>query len=385
MTSGGVLKIVCSNNSEILKLLDSVGRNPSLSQRSVGTTPEELLALMRSEKPDIALLDAKIGEGSGYELCREIMADESLSGTRVILIAEGPLDDEAADQAAASGCTDIISMPMHSDDFYCHLSQFTQVQVRTTKRVPVNMEITLERDGKTYAGEVQNISSNGLGARVRAQLDLGPIGITIAYEGERHADIVGRVIWCRETPSESGFSVGLNLSRVPNEARELLVKLSLFQVLPNAGGDGVTVVLQGGFDERTNFRPLLTRLEGEPNIDFMMQGVTYLSSCGVRSWCLFVEELAHKASYAFRNCSPAFAAQAAMVPMTIGKGTVVSMQAPYFCRTCDREESRLIESKLVRRTSGAPKPPPVHCHLCKKALVFDDLPERYFAFLGDAG
>lgn len=381
MGDNDVLSIVCSNNSEILRLLDSVGRHPALSKRTVGSTVAEIRALLDAGPPDILLLDAALPDGSGYQLCRDIKNDESFAATRVILVCEGPLDDEEASKTIASGANDIISLPIHSDDFYCHLSQFTSVQVRMGRRIAVNMNVLLTRDERTHSADVQNMSSNGIGLKLDEAIELGPVSITLRHDGERYEGVKGRVIWCRQTPNEEGFQVGLKFGQMPVLARALLVKLSLFQISENQGGEGVTVVLQGGFDERTDFAPLLKKLQGASYIDFMMQGVTYLSSCGVRSWCLFIEEL-KAPSYSFRNCSLAFAAQAAMVPMSIGKGHVVSMQAPYFCDTCDREESRLIESKLVQRTSGALKPPPLHCHLCKKALVFDDIPERYFAFLG---
>ena len=376
-----VLSIVCSNNSEVLRLLDSIGRHPAISQRVVGSTMAELRAILETSAPDILILDYTLADGSGYELCREVKDNESLAATRVILVCEGQLDEASAEKTKQSGANDLISLPMHSDDFYCHLSQFTSVQVRAGRRISVDMSVRIKRDGDTQNGTVQNMSSNGLGVKVNAPIALGPVMLTLRHGRENFHDIEGKVIWCREVPNESGFHVGLKFGQMTVQAREFLVKLSLFQIAKNQSGEGLTVVLQGGFDERTDFSPLLKELQGANHIDFMMQGVTYLSSCGVRSWCLFIEQL-KAASYSFRNCSLAFAAQAAMVPMSIGKGEVVSMQAPYFCDTCDREETRLIESKLVQRTSGTLKPPPVHCHLCKKALVFDDIPERYFAFLG---
>jgi CheY-like chemotaxis protein len=376
-----VLSIVCSNNSGVLRLLDSIGRHPALSKREVGSTLAELRKLLETSAPDILILDSTLPDGSGYELCREVKANESLAATRVILVREGQLDDDEATKTQESGANDLVSLPMHSDDFFCHLSQFTPVQVRAGRRIAVDMNVLLTRDERTQSGDVQNMSSNGLGVKLDSPIDLGSVRIALRHKSQKYDGIEGKVIWCRETPNESGFQVGLKFGKMPVHARELLVKLSLFQISQNQSGEGVTVVLQGGFDERTDFSALLEQLKGATHIDFMMQGVTYLSSCGVRSWCLFVEQL-EATSYSFRNCSLAFAAQAAMVPMSIGAGQVVSMQAPYFCDTCDREENRLIESKLVQRTSGALKPPPVHCHICKKALVFDDIPERYFAFLG---
>ncbi len=377
-----MLSIVCSNNSDILRLLDAVARNPNLVRRNVGSSASELKTLLHQETPDIAIIDVDLPGGSGYEVSRFIKGDPALAKTHVILVRRSPLDEDSAAETSSSGANDTILLPIHSDDFDCHISQCTSLHARTTQRVAADMQVLLERDGTTVSGSVLNLTSNGLGLEVEKAIKLGPIGITLVYDSQTYAGIEGKVIWSRENAEGTGQTVGLSFGQISPAAKALLVKLSLFQITENPAGGGVTVALQGGFDERTDFELLLQKLRGIPHIDFMMQGLSYLSSCGVRSWCLFIEALGSDVTYSFRNCSLAFSSQAAMVPMAIGSGEVISMQAPYFCDTCDREESRLIESKLVRRASGDLKPPPMHCQICKKALVFDDIPGRYFAFLG---
>jgi len=377
-----VLSIVCSNNQQVRTLLESVEREPSTFTCAFGTSSAELQALAQSNRARILLIDTVLPDGSGFELCRSIKKDESTANTIVVLVQSGAMGDEETAAAKASGCNDIVTLPIHAEDFYCHLGQFAPILFRTVQRIEVDMQVELRRDGKTISGTVQNMTSNGLGLHSNESIELGPVNITLLHNGRNYDGIEGRVIWCRENPEEQGHSIGLNFGQLPPHARELLVKLSLFQIRPNEGGPGVTVSMQGGIDERTDLSPLLAELEGQTDIDFMMQGVTYLSSCGVRSWCLFVEALAPTVTYSFRNCSLAFAAQASMVPMTVGSGKVHSMQAPYFCEGCDREESRLVDSILVTRETGKLRAPPLHCHICGSELEFDDLPERYFAFLG---
>ena len=139
--------------------------------------------------------------------------------------------------------------------------------------------------------------------------------------------------------------------------------------------------MQGRFDESSDFGPLLVDLGSACHIDFKMEGVSYMSSAGVASWCLFLSKLSSHTTYSFRNCSVAFVSSSALIPMVTGRGEVVSVQAPYYCRVCDREDTHLVESAIVHKANGALEAPILICHICANELEFDDLPERYFAFL----
>ena len=110
--------------------------------------------------------------------------------------------------------------------------------------------------------------------------------------------------------------------------------------------------LYGDFTEITDFSALALDLATDSKIDFYMRAVRYISSAGVRSWCNFLTTLAdpdraERVSYEFRHCSMAFVSQAAMVPLSVGRGTVVSLEAPYRCETCDRDDLRLLERNAL--------------------------------------
>jgi len=154
-------------------------------------------------------------------------------------------------------------------------------------------------------------------------------------------------------------------------------------------GGKAAVTLHGDFTEMTRFDALALRLVGATDIELDLASVRYLSSAGVREWCMFLQGLASPdpaappVTYRFRHCSIAFATQAAMVPLVLGDGVVVSLEAPYFCETCDREDLRLLEPGVVAHDGDRLVPPRLHCATCSGELVFDDVPERYFAFLRD--
>jgi hypothetical protein len=232
-----------------------------------------------------------------------------------------------------------------------------------------------------------NVGARGAGVLVPVALEPGAaLTVRIHHDGHAYGDTGATVVWCKPgEPGEiDGFSAGLSFSAdVPMKVRLLLETLALFDVAPAADG-GVTVSLQGDFTEMTSFAPLSERLEGERRIDFNASAIRYMSSAGVRAWCQFLASLEGK-RYTFRHCSVAFTSQAAMVPMVVGDGEVLSLEAPYLCESCDREELRLLETRALLREDGRVVPPQLTCSVCGGELSFDDVPDRYFAFLKDPG
>jgi CheY-like chemotaxis protein len=348
-------------------------------EHHVGASSAELRTLVREKLPTVVVLDKVLPDGSGFDLCREIKDDPDLSQIHVILLLGSVMSKSDVQKIAESGCDDVLALPLHSDDFFAHLAQITGVSMRGPQRVAVQLAISLELDDEQISGRVINVSNAGLGVLLSQSVPLGPIAATLHYGDQDYENIQADVVWCHG--NERGYAIGLRFIDVPAPARGLLARLSLFQITENKSGKGVTVAVQGVFDEFTDFAPLAARLEKEEEIDFLMQGVSYMGSSGVRAWCIFLEGLGPEIRYSFRNCSLAFTAQAAMVPMVVGSGTIVSVQAPYLCEKCDREETRLVETALVRQEDGTLVAPPLHCHICGEQLEFDDMPARYFAFM----
>ena len=164
--------------------------------------------------------------------------------------------------------------------------------------------------------------------------------------------------------------------RARRRARAQLAKLTQWQVVKD--GERTRVVLRGDFTEATRFDELLPAMVGR--IVFDIAQVTYMNSLGVRAWCEFLRQ-ARIQGYEFHACSVPFVLQASMVRDVIGRGTVTSFFAPFHCISCDHQEERLLQSAAILASDL--EPPIFKCPNCGGALEFDDLPERYFAFLQD--
>ena len=79
-----------------------------------------------------------------------------------------------------------------------------------------------------------------------------------------------------------------------------------------------------------------------------------------------------------------FVQQASAISNLLDSTEVVSFFAPYVCPRCGLDEEQLID---VRRDLYSlqgtleRKPPSFGCVRCGTAMMFDDIPERYFMFL----
>jgi len=74
---------------------------------------DEATARLNDSAPDVILADAYLPGKSGFDLCREVKADESRKHMRVILTA-GMLEPFSEAEAAAAGCDGILKKPFEA-------------------------------------------------------------------------------------------------------------------------------------------------------------------------------------------------------------------------------------------------------------------------------
>ena len=137
----------------------------------------------------------------------------------------------------------------------------------------------------------------------------------------------------------------------------------------------------GEIDENVDFSDLGKRLKGE--VVFNLSGVRRINSCGVREWVNFVRDLPGITNLVYSHCSPAIVTQLNMIYNFKGGATLRSFYAPYVCDDCDYETEKLFDIKDQFPNKSSADLPTFDCPECKTELEFDDLPERYLAFLSE--
>lgn len=83
------------------------------------------LALARSERPDLLLLDLHIPGISGFDVARELRKDERFRVLPVIAVSAGTSADRA--EAMSAGCNDYVSKPYEPEDLRAAIRRSTGV------------------------------------------------------------------------------------------------------------------------------------------------------------------------------------------------------------------------------------------------------------------
>jgi anti-anti-sigma regulatory factor len=143
------------------------------------------------------------------------------------------------------------------------------------------------------------------------------------------------------------------------------------------------VDLVGVIDEAARIDELLARASGGAlRID--LAEISYINSVGVRDWIGLLRRAADAGiQVELARVSEPVVRQFNMIAAARAHARIRSFFAPYACDACGLETTRLIDvaaDAVVLRQGQAPA---ASCPACASALVLDDFPERYFAFLAD--
>lgn len=139
---------------------------------------------------------------------------------------------------------------------------------------------------------------------------------------------------------------------------------------------------EGHIDELSNLRTTVGEMLVARRVVLDIEHVSCINSLGVREWVRLLTML-HDASIevTLRRCSEVMVQQMNMFHSAVYKVGVESFQAPYRCDACRREVMMTIDMADHDGDVADARPPTFSCETCGGALVFIDLPERYFLFV----
>jgi hypothetical protein len=158
-----------------------------------------------------------------------------------------------------------------------------------------------------------------------------------------------------------------------NKKHEIVFKSLTIKIFLNE--NEALYFFNGDVDETFEYKriPVASRAR----IRFDLEGITSINSCGVREWSQLIKQFSNKINLTLEKCSIAIIDQFNIVSQTLGRATVKSFYAPYYCPTCDEETNILLDAEQHRQ-SLANKLAPEVIHSCGNALEFDALEDCYF-------
>lgn len=364
-------QVVVSNNSELLRHLSAAALRRLDLEVTVKQSGDEIIATARERSAALVIVDAELSAISGYEVAKQLGGS-----ARVVLILGRRLSAEKMRRVAESGCAEVLVVPMTADQLYDVIAIQLGLPRRGSERLSVDLAVIGTGGARPIEGRISNLSIDGARLVVAEPIpDNAELSLTVTPTGGEPLRIRARAVWTQA--QADGTVVGAAFTTLDPEMRARLSQLLQWEIVDET--ERKRVVIKGDITEATSFKDLIPALVGR--VDFDLSQVSYINSLGVRAWVEFLRE-APIQGYELHACSVAFVLQAAMVKAVIGRGTITSFFAPYHCDACDFEEERLLQSAAILAADDL-EPPTFACPECGGQLLFDDIPERYLAFLHD--
>jgi DNA-binding response OmpR family regulator len=105
--------LVVEDEKDILELLISVFDDFRDYRILSATDGEEALRLTRVDNPDIILLDIQLPRLNGYEVCKSVKSDPTMSHTKVLMLS-GMAQNSDRQKAQEAGADGYITKPFSS-------------------------------------------------------------------------------------------------------------------------------------------------------------------------------------------------------------------------------------------------------------------------------
>ncbi len=343
---------------------------------SLATAQEAVLAQCRRPS-DVALLHLGGSELDVLGLARQLHTEPGCDQTRDVIVVPATVDASTLDAVHAALPRGLAVWPCSADELYDILAEQVLLPRRAPRRASADLGVVVELGGTRIETVVCEASVEELRIALPRPIDVGSaltldFGAHISGQSKTAARIQSI------EPRVGGALAGLVLLSPRPEVRGLQAQLALWDVRPGGRDGSLLVTLQGEIDENTTFQGLLARIGGAPDIVFDLHDVSRMNSAGVRQWCGLVAALG-ASRLTFRRCSLALTIQLSMVPSAVGHAEIASVLGPYACVSCAHEAVRLLPTPVIR-SQPALEAPSFPC-ACGGRLDFDDLPERFFAFL----
>jgi hypothetical protein len=161
--------------------------------------------------------------------------------------------------------------------------------------------------------------------------------------------------------------------------------MTQFTVKVQVDGKTQSWVAQGSLNEHANFPKALAGIE---TLKLDLRGVDFMNSVGITVWLRWLKEslaLNPKISFEFSGVpyflNRVFSEIKGMVPP---KFKIKSLFVPYYCKPCDKNQTRLFtegeEYEIQPRLSLVP--PMVTCAKCRGPMEMDVIKEKFFSTLG---
>ena len=132
--------LIVEDEPQINRLIELVLQSDGFYNIKKAFDGNEALKIIKSDKPDLVLLDVMLPEIDGFTLCKKIKEDEYLKTIQVIMLTAKKMEEDIL-EGFASGAIDYISKPFSNKVLLArikaHLSNFN-FSTRSYKNIKID-------------------------------------------------------------------------------------------------------------------------------------------------------------------------------------------------------------------------------------------------------
>ncbi|MBN2497132.1 MAG: response regulator [Deltaproteobacteria bacterium] len=134
---------------------------------------EEALEKIKTEPPDLVLLDLNMPGMDGHAVCRHLKEDPSLHSLPVIMVTSSNRDEDIR-QAVQAGCDDYLTKPIDEADLVRKVEDLLgSARKRRFPRVPASMQVSFEDFKGIFFEYSRDLSRSGVFIEMSEPLPVG--------------------------------------------------------------------------------------------------------------------------------------------------------------------------------------------------------------------
>ncbi len=183
----------------------------------------EGLAKIRSEVPDLVLLDLEMPDMNGDEVCGLAKKDERLKKIPIVMLSSRS-DQEAIEKCQKAGCDNYLNKPITQKKLLDETARILNIPQRKDVRVSVQIEVEGVLGTNTFCGESVNISRRGMLIKSETLLKNGAvINIKFQLPGQPyHIEAEGVIVRIDEESFEPEFGHGIAFQNLNSIAKKMI-------------------------------------------------------------------------------------------------------------------------------------------------------------------
>lgn len=182
---------------------------------------QEALQLVEKEKPNIVLLDLKLPDINGADVCWRIKTNSRLNPSPIVMVASSA-DQESYERCRKAFCDELVPTPIKQQQLLNRLTELLNIPHRHSIRILVRVETVDRPDSSGVVfGTSADISRSGMLLEVEQRLEPGQrLMLRFFLPGQHEIAVQAEIMRTELRPPKKAY--GLRFLEMAPESQKFL-------------------------------------------------------------------------------------------------------------------------------------------------------------------